>query len=308
MTAKPQLEAYLLRSGPEANFNSLVGELSYSTDTVKLLLKTGGAEPAAVPTNKTTGTFSYSPNLEFLSLNIGAGSKINNTKIGEDNPETGSFKNVIMNHNDSGVLQFRSSVVNHGHSNFLSTNSYGEFSRISQSNGGLSIKAGGSDTNSLLVEGVSPASTVDTNVNLEASQGIIEIVASATTDGDLVDMASSEILLSVAKRNGDSSLSRVAHFTADGDLFVSGETGQITFDTFDDVRLMSGLRGLLSSVPSIKEQFKDDIEYAQPVLERYGILSVKPDGTTGALNLKKALVAVIDAIRQLDQKFSTQEA
>lgn len=291
--------AYVLRSGPEERFDSLVGELAFTTDTLKLLLRAGRVDPIQVPTSGTTGTFRYDPNLVFSSLNI-TESKIDKTAIGQVTPEQARFTDVLIENSDVRAFRMRSTGLSHGHSVFDNTANYLEISMASQTNGGTVLKSGSKTGRALQIEGVVPIDEVAlANSN---GPGIIENIAATTSNGDLTNLTETQIAYSVSARQSDGSLRRLLQLSASGDLYLSGDTNQITFDSFNDIRILNGLRGMVSSVDTIKEQFSEDIEYSKEALTQHGVVNLNDDGSISKINYKKAFFVLVDAVRQIGDK------
>ena len=103
----------------------------------------------------------------------------------------------------------------------------------------------------------------------------------------------------------------VGFLTADGDLHLDGSATITLFDDWDDVKLVSGLRGMFippgEEGDMLRSQFSEWIAYAREPMERHGIISV--DNETGKvyLNMKRAMFLMFDAMRQVGDRLTVIE-
>lgn len=291
----------LLRNGSEADFQGLIGELTYTTDTHSLLLRSSGNSPFKIPSDKTTGVFSYDPNLVFRGMNINEG-RIDGTKIGETVRSSGGFTSIILN-NGSEVTPiniFQLDGLNHGHTGFSGANVFGQFSVYNGSEGGLYIQGGSNSGQALVFEGTTSIESVSDDFS-ENSGGIVEFLASATSSGEKVDLNSSEVAFSFGVREPEGGVKRLLKITAEGNLLHKGTSGQSLFDVYDDIKLIEGIRGILSSDAEIKEELANSISYAKPILQEHKIIKDLEKGGIET-NMLGIVLTVIDSIRQLNKK------
>lgn len=294
-------DVYVLRSGPEAEAEGYVFEPLFAVDTQKLKIRTGGEDQfASFPSDRTTGEFTWDENLLFLGMKIGAGSTIDATVIGGQTRAAGNFTKILMNNgaDNTSILQLKSTSVSHANSNMDDANTYGQVSRYSQETGGLYLHGGSESLVGLALEATVPLSTASADQDA-TGQGIIQLIASATSAGDLVDIAGDENVFSVMKRNANDTLTPVLLLTAGGNLVLGGTASNNVLDDFDDVRLIEGLRALLSRDPEVRTQFASSIDYALPVLKENNIISVDRNGNPVNFDMKNGMVLLMDAIRQI---------
>jgi hypothetical protein len=302
-------DVYILRTGAEVDTDGQLHEALFTTDTQKLRIRSGGAsEFASFPSDRTTGEFSYNANLVFLGMKIGAGSTINGTTIGAQSRAAGNFTKTLLDNgaDNTSILQLKSSSVSHNHANIDDANTYGQFLRYGQETGGLFIKGASETLVGMALEATVPLSTASSD-QTGAGRGIIEVIASATSGGDLTDISGQENVMAVMKRNANNTLTPVALLTAEGNWILGGTSSNNVLDDYDDVKLVEGLRAMMSADPKVREQFADSVTYALPVLKENKIIQVSKDGQLVNFDTKNAMVLLMDAIRQLKALFDEQK-
>lgn len=310
----------ILRSGAEASADLPVMGLGYATDSNVLLVGTGNPETVIrVPNNRTTGNFAYDENFNVTFMKL-SGGQINGTPIGADIPDVGNFSNLILEwYDDEGVqsesndpiLQFRSSSVNHDLAiEEIDASTYGFVERYDDEDGGMSINGVTSAVTAVDISGWAETSGVP-STKTAASRAVVEFTAMGTVSGEQAAITGNSNAFGWYASTESGKIG-VAFLTADGDLHVDGNASLTVFDSFDDIKLVSGIRGMMMDADTeiddaLKAKFREWIAYAREPMERHGIISVDPETGKVYLNMKRAMFLTFDAMRQLGDRLIETE-
>jgi len=302
MADEKKLDLYLLRGGAEDDFDGETRELCMTTDSLLLIMNVGSGDPAKVPTSRSTGDFTWQPTLTFKNMKIGEGSAIDDAPIGATTPSTGAFTTMVLDaSSEVGVtesLTLSSTDIEHTHPGLGSTNVYGFIQRAATAEGGLEI-IGATETNlGLSLEGLADLNSLS-NVQTSLGRAIVEIVGSASDSAALSDISGTENIFGVMKRNSDDSLSPLLLVAADGSVASGGLVNNSVLDDYDDVQLLEGLRAIISPDEETRTIFSDSIDYSKDVLVNNGIITMNEDGSFGSFNMHRAMILIMDAIRQI---------
>lgn len=311
----------ILRSGPVASADLQVLEIGYGTDINRLLIGTGNPETIiSIPTDKSTGDFAYDENLNFTQIKISGGG-INGTPIGSDIPAVGNFSNVVLEWYEDGeqsesndpIIQFRSMSVDQDNNinENISSTTYGFIERVNADDGGIRINGLTSAVTAIDITGWADTSGVD-EAKTAGGSAVVEMTAGGTVSGDRGALTGNANAFGwyVSTEAGKNA---VAFLTADGDLVTDGSvTDAQVFDDFDDVKLVSGLRGMMMQNPVeddvLRAKFAEWIAYAREPMIRHGIITVCPDTGKVFLNMKRAMFLMFDAMRQISDRVAVLEA
>jgi len=189
-------------------------------------------------------------------------------------------------------------------------NAFGAMLKAVPTSGGLHI-AGLKDAGAgqaLVLEGLLD-STADTG-KTTSDVGVVCIDAAIEASNTRADVGAEGNLVAI-RNNGTARF----FFDAEGDFYcdagggygnsvISGSTvsGYNTYDDYDDIALLNGLRASLAPPGhELRSRFADWIEYARPVLERNKVV-VYNDGPEGDGRAFKSVTGLqmltIDALRQ----------
>jgi len=309
----------ILRSGAEASADLAVMGLGYASNTNVLLVGTGNPETIIrVPTNRTTGNFEFAENFNVTRIKI-SGGQINGTPIGADIPDSGNFSNLILEwYDDEGeqsasndpIQQWRSSSVNHELAyEGIDASTYGFVERYNADDGGLKINGVTSAVTAIDIAGWAETSTVP-STKTAASRSVVEFTAYGAVSGEQAAITGNSNAFGWYSSTEEGKIA-VGFLTADGDLHLDGSATIQLFDDWDDVKLVSGLRGMM--IPPgqegdlLRDQFSDMIAYAREPMERHGIISVDPETGKVYLNMKRAMFLVFDALRQVGDRLTVAE-
>jgi hypothetical protein len=184
--------------------------------------------------------------------------------------------------------------VAHGMTDFAqSTRHFGELQYYASSNGGLSV-IGYTDTSSVGLW-LAGHTVGESTTKSSAGRGCVEVAAwKANGTGRQVLGSNANIF---AVRNGNSTT--VAIVDVEGELHLDATVQGDAWDEYDDVALLTGLRGSLMSPQAVLErEWAGFVEYARPVLESSGVVTYNEDGHH-FVSMKRLNMLLVDAIRQL---------
>lgn len=297
-----KLDLYLLRAGAEANFDGATRELCLATDSLLLMINVGSGAAAKIPTSRTTGDFTWQSTLTFKNMKIGTGSAIDDATVGATTRSTVGATTLLLDASDEeGVnesLTFSTSDVEHTHPGLANTNVYGYMARAHASEGGLNI-TGATETNlGLMLEGIADLNSLSADQD-NTGRAIVELVGTASDSGDLANMSGTQNIFGVMKRSSAGAIVPLLLVAADGSVASGGTISNSVLDDYDDVRLLEGLRAIISPEEETKTLFADSIDYSKDVLVNNGIISINEDGSLGMFNLHRAVILIMDAIRQV---------
>jgi hypothetical protein len=91
---------------------------------------------------------------------------------------------------------------------------------------------------------------------------------------------------------------------AEGDIHMDATSNINAWDEYDDVALLTGLRGSLA--PNLSQELQEWIKYARPILEKTGVVTYNEDGHH-FLSMKKLQMLQIDAMRQMYNRIKELE-
>lgn len=181
------------------------------------------------------------------------------------------------------------------------TDDYAVLAKNSATGGGLIIQAAAETGSKRGVTIFSMAGAPDTSPSATADASII--LAGNVHDGANArsDYAANSLVFGVYAYKSSASKA-IMFIDAEGDLHVDGSTSLTAFDDYDDIALISGLRGsLMPPKEAAKFGLSRFIDQARPVLEEHGIVSYNDDGHH-FISYKGLAFLTLDAIRQFSEK------
>jgi hypothetical protein len=199
---------------------------------------------------------------------------------------------------DDECFALKSSDVAHGMTTDLDTDTYGSIKKASASEGGLIFTGATEGTVANQISGF--ATTVDTTANGSSTACIVMAAWEKTgTTVQAVSTANANLFAVMSGTN--------AKFIVDqeGDLHVDGSGSLTTFDDYDDMKLISAAKSVMS--PDFKATLGDWLESHLDILDKHGVVTRDHERGGYFVSYKGLSGLVIDAMRQLDARINALE-
>lgn len=206
------------------------------------------------------------------------------------------------------IVSLKLDTLAHAMTSETEADTFGIFEPRVDPSGGLRIRGyADSSAGAFLFRGIDAPGTFLTSI--AAAAGATFFFDSRRGDGAGGSEAHPSGHTSYAFRENNSN---VALLTSDGDLHLDTALSENAWDDYDDVALLSGLRGsLLSPDKAAQLGLQRFVEEARPVLENTGVVTYNEDGHH-FVAMKGLTFLTIDAIRQVhgraQERIATLEA
>jgi hypothetical protein len=204
---------------------------------------------------------------------------------------------LVQGSADDEILDFKSSDVDHGMTDYAETDTYAVLQKLGAASGGLAIYGYSEGTGGIHMGG--RAITEDTTKST-ASYGTVNIASHKKNGTGLTNVGADGNLLAI--KNG--STTRFI-LDADGDSHQDVGTAWTNFDQYDDAQLLTDL-SLAVSRPGdpIREGFGEFLKYRREALEAARLVVFNEDGHP-FVNMSRLAMLLTGAVRQ--QALSLQE-
>jgi hypothetical protein len=216
-----------------------------------------------------------------------------------DNANTKMTQGLTINQGaaDNEAFAIKSGDVATGKTDWAETDTYFTIQKNLAANGGARllglIETG--DCRAFQAQGV--ASTVDTTKDA-THFGIISLWGVEASGTSVTNITADGNVFSIGTYK-DNAYKTILIVDEDGDIHVDGSSSLGTWDNYDDVKLLTGLRASLAPEKSeLRKNFSDWMTYAREPLQRSGVVTYNKDGRH-FISLKGMHMLEIDAIRQI---------
>lgn len=197
---------------------------------------------------------------------------------------------------DGAILTLESSDVAHGMTTYIPTSAYGAFSKMNATDGGLNIFAATEATTALQMLALS---TVDTTTKSTAAGAPVEFFVGVKSGTSVTSVGSNANMVVI--RNAG-----ITRFIFDGDGDAHADVSWTTYDTHDDVALLTSMEGELAGRDSLRAGFHEWMTYNRDALTKAKLVSFNDDGHH-FVNFSRLSMALCGAIRQLAERCERQE-
>lgn len=218
-----------------------------------------------------------------------------------DNANANMTKGLTINqagYDDEILAMKSSSDVAHGITNIAETDTYCLFQKYIAATGGVVMRGLGEAEVGTEITGYAPTAVTTKGASYSAKV----MVGGYQTSSASVTNATADMNVFAVRTYKDSAYKAVMFVDEDGDIAVDGSSSLATFDTYDDVKLLTGLRAsLMPERAKLREAFGEFMDYAREPLSRAGIVTYNDDGHH-FISLKGLHMLEIDTIRQLYEK------
>jgi hypothetical protein len=250
-----------------------------------------------------TPTFAWDETNDFFTLNKGISITGGSQYIGDTaNANMTIGLTINQGANDDEILVFKSSDVAVGITDYQETDTYANMKKYSANEGGVQL--GGWTENIVAIDLSGCYTNSDTT---KSTSGLAStIVRSNKKNGTGFGAPTDATNIFALRCHTGASTSTTHIFDENGDITVDGSSTIATYDDYDDVGLLTGLRASLKPYGhELRERFSDWMQYAKPILEEAKIVTYNDD-TDGVpfISLKGLHMLEIDAIRQLNEKIN----
>jgi len=202
--------------------------------------------------------------------------------------------------NDNEILALKSSDVAHGVTSITETDTFALFQKYGANDGGIILRGLSETTVGVCLVGYAPTAetTKSTSVGAKVLINGYQTSETGTTN------ATADMNVFAIRTYKDSGTKTVFIVDEDGDVAVDGSSSIATYDEYDDVKLLTGLRAsLMPEKAKLREQFSEWMEYAREPLSEAGVVTYNDDGHH-FISLKGLHMLEIDAIRQLGEQLN----
>ena len=216
-------------------------------------------------------------------------------------PTANSFNDAGLTINqqaaDDHILSLMSSDVAHGITDLANTAEYGFLRKETGTTGGMEVFGLSSDRVGLKLTGImTTESTADGDAGNAAVEvnGLLKSGTGSTAlgaTGNIFGVRSDTTLVFIVNGDGDVSNS-------------GGSTTMGTYDDYDDVKLLSAVKGAMDV--SFKKTLGEWVDEHTEILERGGV--IKRDGDRYWISQRGWRGLLIDALRQLDSRIASLES
>lgn len=199
---------------------------------------------------------------------------------------------------DDECFSLKSTDVAHGMTTDLETDTYGSIKKASASEGGLIFTGASEGTVAAQISGF--ATSVDTTANGSSTACILAAAWEKTgTTVQAVSTANANLFAVMSGTN--------AKFIVDqeGDLHVDGSGSLTTFDEYDDIKLISAAKSVMS--PDFRATLGDWLSAHLDILESKGVVTRNTHDDGFFMSLKGLNGLMIDAIRQVNSRLELIE-
>jgi|GEM_PF-3567939 len=198
--------------------------------------------------------------------------------------------------NDDEILSFKSSDVAHGMTAITETDTFGYFRKLDALAGGVSFRGISEATLAFQFNGTG---AVDDTGKTTAARAFIELKANKINGTTTGAPGANANLVNV--RNDTTT---VALIDAEGDLYLDATSNPNAWDAYDDVALLTAYRAATTPEGAdLQRRFAQVIAEHRGALTKTGVLS---EG--GFVSFKALTGLLIDAVRQLNDRFSSRMA
>jgi hypothetical protein len=198
---------------------------------------------------------------------------------------------------DAAIIMLESSDVAHGMTGFAGTAVYCALSKFSATAGGVNMLGLSEGQTAVQAQGF--ATTVDTT---KSTAGVAPVMLySALKNGTSVQAVSADGNLVAIQNLGTTRFI----FDAEGDGHA--DSAWTTFDTFDDVALITSLEGELAGRDALKAEFHDWMTVNRETLQAAKLVTFNEDGHHFVC-FTRMQMALCGAIRQLALRLKALEA
>jgi len=202
--------------------------------------------------------------------------------------------------NDNEILALKSSDVAHGVTSITETDTFALFQKYGANDGGIILRGLSETTVGVCLVGYAPTAetTKSTSVGAKVLINGYQTSETGTTN------ATANMNVFAIRTYKNSGTKTIFIVDEDGDIAVDGSSSIATYDEYDDVKLLTGLRAsLMPEKAKLREQFSEWMEYAREPLSEAGVVTYNDDGHH-FISLKGLHMLEIDAIRQLSEQFN----
>lgn len=236
------------------------------------------------------GTVSSIPHLLFSSssakMSVGTDTHNANMTIG---------LNIDQGAADNEIISLKSSDVAHGTTGVTETDVYLMMKKETAGSGGGLIEGFTESVVGLELTGTQTTANTQKNSLGVGAVHIVGYEISGTSRGTMTANAN---VFTVAE-NTDT----VFIVDVEGDLHVDGSGSLATFDSYDDVALLTSVKSIMS--PTFKHSLGAFIDESRDILERGGVITGNSSGGY-FISHKGMWGLLIDAIRQLNAKIESR--
>lgn len=252
----------------------------------------GGAYTFTVPATGTAALLATSNNFSV-------------TQYINDTSDAWVSKGLVINQGaaDDYIITLKNSDVAHGMTSIGETDTFGFLCKADL---GLSggVRLGGLTEATIAIALAAYGTTADAT-KATSTSGYIHFYSNEKSGTSIGNTTANAALFTIMTYKGDA-WNTVFIVDEDGDIAVDGSSTVATYDEYDDVGLLTGLRASLKPLgDQLRERWADWINYAKPILSEAGIVTYNDD-TDGVpfISLKGLHMLEIDAIRQLNDKIN----
>jgi hypothetical protein len=198
---------------------------------------------------------------------------------------------------DAAIIMLESSDVAHGMTGFAGTAVYCAMSKFSATLGGVNMLGLSEGQTSVQLQGF--ATTVDTT---KTTAGVAPIMMyAALKNGTSNQAVSANGNLMAIQNLGTTRFI----FDAEGDGHA--DVSWTTFDTHDDLALLTSLEGELAGKDALRSEFHDWMTYNRDSLAKSRLVTFDDNGQT-FVNFTRLSMALCGAVRQLGSRLAATEA
>lgn len=216
------------------------------------------------------------------------------TYIG-DNSNAFMTVGLTINQGASGdeALALKSSTVAHGITSETETDTYAVFKKGISASGGLIIEGYSEATVGLSLAGIGVTDLTDKNT---AATGYVNIFAGKKSGAVYADPTTADTNLVVI---GTRTLTQ---FIFDLEGSAHANVSWITFDKYDDVKVLDGLDLMMQRRSGVDVAFGEWVGECRDILQRERIFNFYDEGPKAMMNMTRMHMLEVGAIRQLGRR------
>ena len=178
---------------------------------------------------------------------------------------------------DEENLTLKHESLAHGVTNKVTwgteTTTYFYAGPLNRQNGGTRMQSIAATGSIGMVIGASAPTTTSTKSATAGAALILDGMAQDLPDPDHIPMTSTDNVAAVRSYNVNTAI-----FTANGDIYLSGQSRQNQWDDYDDIRLLTAYRALQAPSESpFRQRFHAWIKESREILEETGVIARNPD-------------------------------
>lgn len=276
-------------TGESAGVRIAAGENALTTAYIDILSHTGDTDNVVLAAD-----------LILLESTIAAGPQVLINHLAVNTDQTVGLT-INQAGYDNEIISLKSTDVAHGITALTETETYGTLHKTGSGDGGLMLSGYGESTLGIVARG----HAVSTNTLTSNSARAPVMTQAWVRDGSgpnrqALAVANSNIF---CVQNGTNTRFLVDE---DGDTYHAGGDFPNDWDDYDDMALVRGLKASLTAPGDFRTKYQDFIAYAEPILEKTGVVKYNRD-TDGEpfVSTKGIRGLMLDAIWQLGQQIKT---